>query len=126
REFIIQSGIALTILTGFAVGDFRLTKWTFIWLGAFAALYTFWLLVGYPQVLEERTFYFDRVLPIDFSYEVNYVINRATKLFMFLAYLTLFPPLRATRTAKSPQRERRTQPEDEAAPGVVAAQSTHD
>jgi hypothetical protein len=123
REFIIQSGIALTILTGFAVGDFRLTKWTFIWLGAFISLYAFWLLTGFPQVLEEKKFYFDRVLPIDFTYEVNYVINRATKFFMYLAYLTLFPPLRATRTAKSSQRERRAQPEDEAAPGVVATQS---
>lgn len=98
REFIIQSGIALTILTGFAVGDFRLTKWTFVWLGSFVLLYAFWLLVGFPQVLEDNRLYFEPVLPIDFSTEVTYVINRGTKFFMYLAYLTLFPPLRVART----------------------------
>jgi len=94
REFIIQSGIALTILTGFAVGDFRVTKWTFVWLGSFVILYAFWLLVGFPQVLEDNKLYYEPVIPIEFTSAVTYVVNRGTKFFMYLAYLTIFPPLK--------------------------------
>jgi hypothetical protein len=92
REFIIQSGIALTILTGFAVRDFTFKKWTLIWLGIFIALWIFWLLIGYPQITGEMIF--PRVMQIDLTYDMNYVLNRGTKFMMYLAYLTLFPPLR--------------------------------
>jgi lipoprotein signal peptidase len=57
REFVIQSGIAATILTGFAVGFFKLKKWTFIWLGLFVILYVFWLLIGLPQITGESFFH---------------------------------------------------------------------
>jgi hypothetical protein len=92
REFIIQSGIALTALTGFAVRDFTFKKWTLIWLGIFVALWIFWLLIGYPQITGEIIF--SRVMPIDLTYEMNYILNRGTKFIMYLAYLTLFPSLR--------------------------------
>ena len=92
REFIIQSGIALTVLTGFAVRDFSLKKWTLIWLGIFVVLWIFWLLIGYPQITGEIIF--SRVMPLDLSRNMNYVLNRGTKFAMYLAYLTLFPSLR--------------------------------
>ena len=92
REFIVQSGIALTALTGFAVRDFTFKKWTFIWLAIFIALWIFWLLIGYPQITGEIIF--SRIMPIDLTHDMNYVLNRSTKLMMYLAYLTLFPPLR--------------------------------
>ena len=92
REFVIQSGIAATILTGFASGFFSLKKWTFIWLGVFIILYVFWILVGFPQITGGS--FTPQVIPIDLSYDMNYLLNRATKLAMFLAYLTIFPPLR--------------------------------
>jgi len=92
REFVIQTGIAATILTGFADGFFTLKKWTFIWLGVFVVLYGFWLLVGFPQITGGS--FAPQVIPIDLTYDMNYILNRATKLAMFLAYLTLFPPLR--------------------------------
>jgi len=94
REFVIQSGIALTLLTGFAVRDFTLKKWTLIWLGAFVVLWIFWLLTGYPQITGEVIF--SRVIHIDFTHETLYVLNRSTKFVMYLAYLTLFPSLRKT------------------------------
>jgi hypothetical protein len=56
-------------------------------------LYAFWLLVGFPQITGDEL-YFDQVIPIDFTYEMTYVLNRSTKFVMYLAYLTLFPPLR--------------------------------
>ena len=92
REFVIQCGIAASLLTGFAVGFFKLTKWTFIWLGLFVALYVFWMLVGFPQVTGGS--FSPQVIPINFTHDITYVVNRSTKLLMFLAYLTLFPSLR--------------------------------
>ena len=95
REFVIQCGIAVSILTGFAVGFFKLTKWTFIWLGLFVVLYVFWMLVGFPQITGGS--FSPQVIPINFTHDITYVVNRSTKLLMFLAYLTLFPSLRKAR-----------------------------
>jgi len=92
REFIIQSGIALTVLTAFAVRDFTLKKWTLLWLGLFVILYVFWILVGFPQITGESIF--PQIIPIDFTDEMTYVVNRGTKFLMYLAYLTLFPQLK--------------------------------
>ena len=92
REFVIQSGIAATVLTGFASGFFSLKRWTFLWLGVFVILYVFWILVGFPQITGGS--FTPQVIPIDLTYDMNYLLNRATKLAMFLAYLTIFPPLR--------------------------------
>jgi len=92
REFVIQGGIAGTILTGFANGFFTLKKWTLIWLGTFVLLYVFWILVGFPQITNES--FYPRVIPIDFTHNMIYTLNRGTKFVMYLAYLTLFPPLK--------------------------------
>jgi hypothetical protein len=89
REFIIFLGIAATILTGFAVGYFRLKKWTFVWLGIFISLWIFWLLIGFPQITGES--FMPQVIHIDLSRTMNYALNRTTKLAMYLAYTTLFP-----------------------------------
>ena len=94
REFIIQVGIAATILTGFAIGYFTLKKWTFLWLGLFVVLWVFWLLVGYPQITGEVMF--PQVIHINFTREMTYALNRATKAVMYLAYLTVLPPLKKT------------------------------
>jgi hypothetical protein len=92
REFVIQMGTAATILTGFAIGFFTLKKWTFVWIGLFVILWIFWLLIGYPQITGEMIF--AQIIPIDLTYDMNYILNRSTKLMMYLAYLSLFPPLR--------------------------------
>jgi hypothetical protein len=92
REFVIQMGIAATMLTGFAEGFFRLKRWTFVWLGIFVILWIFWLLVGYPQITGES--FLPPVIHINFTHDMTYILNRGTKLVMYLAYLTLFPPLK--------------------------------
>jgi hypothetical protein len=89
RAFAIQAGTALTVLTGFAVRDFTIKKWTLIWLGMFVILWVFWLLVGFPQIWGES--FFPQVIPINFTNDMTYILNRATKLAMFFAYLTIFP-----------------------------------
>ncbi len=91
REFIIDVGIAATILTGFATGLFRLTKWTFLFLGIFVALYAFWMLVGFPQITNES--FYPQVIHVNFTWPMIYAVNRGTKFFMYLAYLTVFPPV---------------------------------
>ena len=93
RAFAIQVGTALTVLTGFAVRDFTIKKWTLIWLGIFVILWGFWLLVGFPQITGES--FHPQVIPIDLTHDMTYVLNRSTKFVMYLAYLTLFPSLRA-------------------------------
>ena len=92
RAFAIQVGTALTILTGFAVRDFTLKKWTLVWIGLFVILWVFWLLVGFPQITGES--FFPQIIPLNFTREMTYLLNRATKLGLFFAILTLFPPLR--------------------------------
>ena len=92
RAFAIQTGTALTALTGFAVGDFTIKKWTLVWLGIFVILWVFWLLVGFPQITGES--FFPQIIPINFTHKMTYILNRATKLAMFFAYLTLFPSLK--------------------------------
>lgn len=90
REFVIQTGIAATILTGFADGFFTIKKWSLIWLCLFILLWIFWLLVGFPQITGEVIW--PQIIPINFTHDMTYALNRATKLMMFLAYCTLFPP----------------------------------
>jgi hypothetical protein len=89
RQMVIQIGIALSVTTGFAVGFFALRKGTFLWLGLFGLLWIIWLLGGYPQITGEV--YWPRVIPVTFAHNMVYAINRATKLALWLAYLTLFP-----------------------------------
>jgi hypothetical protein len=61
-------------------------------LGMFVALWIIWLLIGYPHITGELIF--QRVMPVDLSHNMNDVLNRGTKLMMYLANLTLFPSLR--------------------------------
>jgi hypothetical protein len=89
RAFAIQIGTALTVLTGFAVRDFTIKKWTIIWLGIFVILWVFWLLVGFPQITGES--FFPQVILINFTPQMTYLLNRVTKLAMFLTYLTIYP-----------------------------------
>lgn len=94
REFVIQAGTAATILTGFADGFFRLKKWTFVWLGIFVILWIFWLLIGFPQITGES--FFPPIIQVSLTRDMTYILNRGTKFVMYLAYLTLFPPLRGS------------------------------
>ena len=89
RAFAIQVGTAFTVLTGFAVRDFTIKKWTLIWLGLFIILWVFWLLVGFPQIWGQS--YFPQIIHINFAFEITYLLNRATKFALFFAYLTIFP-----------------------------------
>ena len=89
REFIIQVGIALTALVGFAFGKFHLSKWSRIFLVAFVLLYAFWMLIGYPQVNTGGNVYWT-IIPVHYTWDMIYVINRGTKVLMFFAYFFFY------------------------------------
>ncbi len=89
REFLIQCGIALTAVSGFAFGKFHFSKWSRIFAAAFVALYAFWMLIGYPQVqLAGNTYW--TIIPVHLSWDMVYVVNRGTKVLMFLTYLFFY------------------------------------
>jgi hypothetical protein len=91
REFVIQAGIAATVLTGFAEGLFTLKKWTYFWLALFVVLWIIWQMAGFPQLAGET--FFPKLIPVDFTQAMTYVLSRSTKAVLLFAYLTLFPPL---------------------------------
>jgi hypothetical protein len=89
RDFLIQTGTALTALAGFAFGKFKLTRPSLIFLALFVLLYVFWLLVGFPQVDNGLNVY-NAVIKIPFTWNMIYAVNRGTKVLMFLAYFFFY------------------------------------
>jgi hypothetical protein len=89
REFLIQCGIALTAVSGFAFGKFHFSRWSRVFAIAFVALYAFWMLVGYPQVQLGGNVYWV-VIPVHLSWDQTYLVNRGTKVLMFLTYLFFY------------------------------------
>lgn len=89
REFVIQVGIALTALTGFAFGKFRITKLSWIFAGIFVAGWTIWLLAGFPQLNNGESFY-PAVVNVHLTWDMIYVLNRALKIVMFLVFFSFY------------------------------------
>lgn len=92
REFILQIGFAATLLTGFADHHLATRNATWIWLAAFLGLWTLWLLVGFPQ-LDGRLVH-PQILPWHLAHDQVYVLNRVSKLALFITYYTMLPPFR--------------------------------
>lgn len=89
REFVVQAAIALTVLAGFAVGTFTVHRCTVIWGGSFVALWLLWLALGYPQITGETVFL--PMLPGTVDHDAVYLLNRATKVTLFLVFCSLLP-----------------------------------
>lgn len=89
REFILQLAVAATLLTGFADHHLATRNGTWIWLAAFLGLWTLWLLVGFPQ-LDGRVVH-PQILPWHLAHDQVYVLNRVSKLALFITYYTLLP-----------------------------------
>ena len=89
REFVIQVGIALTVLTGFAFDKFRVTKLTWIFGFVFVAGWIFWLMVGFPQLNDGENFY-PAFVKVQFSWDLIYVLNRALKILLFLIFYSFY------------------------------------
>jgi hypothetical protein len=89
REFLIQCGIALTVVSGFAFGKLHFSKWSRIFAAAFVALYAFWMLGGFPQVNTNADVYW-KIIPVNWSWDLIYVVNRGTKVLTFFTYLFFY------------------------------------
>ena len=89
REFVIQVGIALTALTGFAFGKFRITKLSWIFGVIFVAGWVLWLLVGFPQLDNGENIY-QSVVDVEFTWDLIYVLNRALKIVLFLFFYSFY------------------------------------
>lgn len=103
REFLIQCGIALTAVAGFAFGKFHFSKWSRVFAVAFVLLYAFWMLVGYPQVNINGNVYWV-IIPVHLSWDMIYVVNRGTKVLMFLTYLFFYSNGMQTKQPKLEQK----------------------
>ncbi len=95
REFLIQLGTALTVVAGFAFGKLHFSKWSRIFAVAFVLLYAFWMLAGYPQVDTNANVYWV-FIPVKFTWDMIYIVNRATKALVFLTYLFFYSNRRPT------------------------------
>jgi len=89
REFVIQVGIALTALNGFAFGKFVVSRPSLILLAVFVIAYVFWLLVGFPQLNTGQNFY-PAIINIPFTWDMIYVLGRVTKIALFLVYFFFY------------------------------------
>ena len=89
REFLLQSGIGLIILTGFAQQVFKLRRASQILLGLFITAWLFWLAVGFPQLWDSLNFY-DAILDLPLNWNMIYAINRGTKFVWFMFYYSIF------------------------------------
>ena len=107
REFLIQCGIALTAVSGFAFGKYHFSKWSRIFAAAFVLLYAFWMLSGYPQVDTSANVYWV-IIPARYTWDMIYVVNRGTKVLMFLTYLFFYSG--APMSAQVPSNEAATAP----------------
>jgi hypothetical protein len=77
HDLLLQSATALTILTGFAYGDFFLTKKSIAFLGLWVLAMGIWYHMGYPQLFDPRQ------TPL----ATIYAVNRAAKFALFGAFL---------------------------------------
>jgi hypothetical protein len=88
REFIIQVGVTLVALAGFAQGKFRFTRGSKIALAIFAILWAFWLSLGFPQLWDNQP-QFDALINLPLTASMVYYLNRAAKVALFFVYFFL-------------------------------------
>jgi len=89
REFIIQVGIALTALAGFAFRKFRFSPASLVFVVIFVLCWVIWLVLGFPQLGNGKDIYPPHV-NISLTLPMIYVLNRITKIALCLVYYCLY------------------------------------
>lgn len=89
REFIIQVGIALTALAGFAFNKFRFSPASLAAAIGFGLCWAAWLLVGFPQLADGKAFY-PPLVNVPLTLPMIYYLNRITKAALCLVYFCLY------------------------------------
>lgn len=85
RELVIQIGIALTGLVGFAFGKFKWSTLSKIFTAIFVISWVFWLSIGFPQIFSDKLF-LPALLPVHLSQNMVYLLNRVIKFVLFLVF----------------------------------------
>lgn len=89
REFILQVGVGLTVLTGFAQQIFKLRIANRILLATFIVAWIFWLAVGFPQLWDGMNIHV-AILDLSLAPNMIYILNRFTKIVWFMFYYCLY------------------------------------
>jgi hypothetical protein len=91
RNLVIQIGIALTGLVGFAFGKFKWSTLSKIFTAIFAISWVFWLSIGFPQIFSDKLF-LPALLPVHLSQNMVYLLNRVIKFLLFLVFFFAVSP----------------------------------
>jgi len=89
RELLLQAGVGLTLLTGFAQQVFKLSRVNRIFLDFFFVAWLFWLAVGFPQLWSGINIH-ESVIVLPLNRNMIYVLNRVTKIMWFMFYYLLY------------------------------------
>jgi len=89
RELLLQVGVGLILLTGFAQNVFKLKRINFVMLALYVLVWLFWLAVGFPQLWDGKTVY-NAVIALPLTWNIIYVLNRSTKIIWFMFYFLLY------------------------------------
>ena len=89
REFVIQIGIALTVLVGFAYDKFSVSRLSKVFISIFVASWIVWLLVGFPQLESGKNFY-PGIINFPMTPDMIYLLGRAPKVALCLVYIFLY------------------------------------
>ena len=89
RDFLLQAGVGLILLTGFAQGIFKLRRASLMILAIFTAAWLFWLAAGFPQLWDGKIVH-DAVIDFPMTRNMIYGLNRATKLIWFMFFFWLY------------------------------------
>jgi hypothetical protein len=89
REFTLQVGVGLTIVTGFSQYVFKLRRANYVLLGIFIFAWIVWLAAGFPQLWDGLKIH-DPLLDLPLTSNMIYALNRFTKFVWFLFYYYLY------------------------------------
>ncbi len=89
REFLLQSAVGLTILTGFAMQVFKLRRKNYILVGIFLVAWIFWLAIGFPQLWDGVNVH-NAIFDLALSGKMIYALNRGSKIVWFIFYYCLY------------------------------------
>ena len=89
REFIIQVGVALTGMAGFAFNKFRFSSGSKVFAIIFTVGWVFWLVIGFPQLDNGKDFY-TPLLIVSITLPMIYGLNRMIKIALCLVYFFFY------------------------------------
>jgi hypothetical protein len=88
NSLLLDGATSLLVLVGYRYIKVRGNYYFGFLVLVFSALYAGWLLIGFPQY--DGTFQLQRFIQVDNPFLVGYLLNRFSKLFLCLAWVSLY------------------------------------